>query len=40
MATLEQPEFNAPIPGMGMTAELGGRPSTKYPHNIILLKKH
>tara|TARA_R100000482_G_scaffold75656_1_gene29302 strand:- start:98 stop:592 length:495 start_codon:yes stop_codon:yes gene_type:complete len=26
MATLEQPEFNAPIPGMGMTAELGGRP--------------
>ena len=26
MASIEEPRFDAPIPGMGMTHELGGRP--------------
>ena len=36
MATIEEPNMNAPIPGMGMTHELGGRPWQMPPQHTTI----
>ena len=36
MATIQQPNFDAPIPGMAMTAEVGARPWQVPPQHTTL----